>query len=242
MAAENTPPTAADVVATKAKPTETLSQFIARVLDQLSLSAWLPSAALVLAMDFIVQLGVVLDVKRTGPAGAIGGVLARISATSIGGAVLLVVAIAVLTMLTQAFSFEAIRVLEGYWGTARAVEWAAKHRVGRHSKRARKLSQHRSDLTEKAWKEAKAKILKLEDDRRRLRKRQVMTAAMTASLESQVLRKLPAPPLTPRQQQLVDRYDWERLIVDKADLLRRRVNIDKRLRDYPRGGLPVTRM
>jgi hypothetical protein len=81
MAAENPPPTAADVVATKPRPTETLSQFIARVLDQLSLSAWLPSAALVLAMDFILQLGMVLNAKRTGPGQAIGNVLTRISAT-----------------------------------------------------------------------------------------------------------------------------------------------------------------
>ena len=169
MAAENPPPTAADVVATKPKPTETLSQFIARVLDQLSLSAWLPSAALVLAMDFIVQLSLVLDAKRTGPIDTIGGVLSRISATGVGGAVLLVVAIAVLTLLTQAFSFEAIRLLEGYWGTAKAVEWVAKHRVRRHADRRRKLYEHRNVLTAKAWEDAKAKINEIEDERRRLR-------------------------------------------------------------------------
>jgi hypothetical protein len=234
MAAENPPPTAANVVATKPKPTETLSQFIARVLDQLSLSAWLPSAALVLAMAFIVQLGVVLDMKRTGPIGAIGGVLSRISATGIGGAVLLVVAIAVLAMLTQAFSFEAIRVLEGYWGTAKAVEWVAKHRARRHSARRLKLSKYRFDLTEKAWEEAKARIIKIEDDRRRLRKRRIMTVAMIADLESQVLGKRRARTLKPSQQERVNGYNWELLVDDKADLLRRRVNVDKRLRDYPR--------
>lgn len=46
------------------KPIETLSQFVARVLSQLSLSAWLPSAALVLALDLVAQLGAVLDAGK----------------------------------------------------------------------------------------------------------------------------------------------------------------------------------
>ncbi len=233
MAAENPPPTAADVVATKPRPTETLSQFIARVLDQLSLSAWLPSAALVLASDFILQLGVVLDAKRTGPAEAIGSVLSRISATGIGGAVLIVVAIAVLTMLTQAFSFEAIRVLEGYWGTTQALEWVAQYRAGRHRHRAERLSQHRQALTLLAWLGAKARIERIENERRRRGQPRLMTAAMISRLEAQVLRtKPPRGKVTPEQQVRVDTYDWERFA--QTDALRRRVNIDKRLRDYPR--------
>lgn len=63
-----TPSSAATELATS-KATETLSQFVARVLNQLSLSAWLPSAALVLGATWILTLGAVIDAK-TGDAKA----------------------------------------------------------------------------------------------------------------------------------------------------------------------------
>ena len=129
MAADRAP-TAAEAVAAREKPAETLSQFIARVLDQLALSAWLPSAALVLMLDFAMQVGTALDAKRASAFSTVGRALSQMSAIGVGGGVLLAVGVVVLTILTQAFTFEAIRVLEGYWGTARTVEWVAKHRAG----------------------------------------------------------------------------------------------------------------
>ena len=52
---------AAETEPRQQEATQSLSQFAARVLDQMSVSAWLPAAALVLAAAFLIQLGSVLD-------------------------------------------------------------------------------------------------------------------------------------------------------------------------------------
>ena len=161
MAADQSTPVA-EPVSADGGPTETISQFVARVLDQLSLSAWLPAAALLLLLDFIVQLGVALDARGKGSAWVVGDALTRMSAIGIGGAVLLVIAVVVVTILTQAFSFEAIRVLEGYWGTTNAVESIAQWRASRHRSRKGKLDRRRRKLTEDAWAVAKTKISEME--------------------------------------------------------------------------------
>ncbi|MEO6702687.1 MAG: hypothetical protein ABIP57_14490 [Jatrophihabitantaceae bacterium] len=154
--------------------TESLSQFGARVLNQLSITAWLPAAALVLCVAFILDLGGALDARVTVPAAnGAGGRVARLhpgiadpltaamhtlSGVGLGGALLLIVAMTVLTMLTQAFAFEAIRVLEGYWGTGRLAEsWAAR--------RSATFREHRQDLDDlkvtlqmRAWHAARIRI------------------------------------------------------------------------------------
>ena len=121
-------------MASSGKARESLSQFVARVLDQLSLSAWLPSAALVLSLAFTYHLARALDAERHAVAGilsapqspgALSDALTGLAHTSLGGALLLIMAVVVLTIATQAFAFEAIRTLEGYWGTWRPVEWVA---------------------------------------------------------------------------------------------------------------------
>ena len=62
MAQEQDPGVADDDDRPK-KRSETLSQFVARVLGQLSLVAWLPSGALVLSLTFVFQFNAVLDGK-----------------------------------------------------------------------------------------------------------------------------------------------------------------------------------
>ncbi len=86
-----------DDPATTLKPskgaTESLSQFVARVLNQLSLSAWLPSATLVLSLLLIFELGAALDAQSastdentaTGPGPALSSALTAIAHTKLGG-------------------------------------------------------------------------------------------------------------------------------------------------------------
>lgn len=85
-----------------------LSSLAARILDQLSITSWVPSAVLVLALALLGNL-----VANDGGARA-----AMVSLLSMGfgqlAAVFITVAVA--TVLTQAFEFESIRLLEGYWG------------------------------------------------------------------------------------------------------------------------------
>ena len=100
-----------------AKPSESLSQFVAKVLDQLSLSAWLPSAALVLSVSFLVNF----RAKQ----GAFGDSVRAFGTYTAADGFFLFAAAVVLTVVTQAFEFEAIQFFEGYWGPKRIGELAA---------------------------------------------------------------------------------------------------------------------
>ena len=102
------PPNAATAVVSEDKASQTLSQFIARVLNQLALSAWLPAAALVLSAIYVFQLAGVLDedLPEPSPLQALGLAGQRIGETNIGGAVVIIAAVVVLTLVTQAFTFE----------------------------------------------------------------------------------------------------------------------------------------
>jgi hypothetical protein len=82
------------------KPAEGISHFLAKVLDQLSLSAWLPALVLVASMTLMTRLHslgtldlvrAVNDITRTKPIGLL---------------VTLLLGIVVAALLTQAFAFE----------------------------------------------------------------------------------------------------------------------------------------
>src|SRR6266516_4271034 len=201
--------TASGTVEGSEKATETLSQFVARVLNQLPLSAWLPAAALVLLLALVTQLGAVLDRKPppAGPLDALGRAFAAISRTSIGGALLLIAAVVVLTMVTQAFAFEAIRVLEGYWGTNRQAEWYANLRAEHFRKSLARLDRRLGQLTEDAWAHAARAI---EDAARRAPPgAPAWTPDMISVLGSQLLGTVPLVTLTEEEMRRVQRLDWK---------------------------------
>jgi hypothetical protein len=213
---------------------ESLSQFLARVLDQLSLSAWLPAGALVLLLAFVIQLGTALDQPAiaTAPAPVVRA-LQSIAGISLGGALLLIAAVVVLTMVTQALSFEAIRVLEGYWGINGLVERLAQWRCGRHRRFRDKLERRLQALTEQAWEGAARELQRLIDHRADRGKSLLVTPNVLAALRAEVLQKEMPVALTPEEydllEQLGDRWeDWA-----PAEIRRRIVNVQKRLADYP---------
>lgn len=92
-----------------ATPPDSVSGFVARVLDQLSISAWLPGAFLIAGLISLAWFW------RSGEV-TVAGIGSFISANWIPVLVLALPALVLATLLTQAFSFEAIRALEGYWG------------------------------------------------------------------------------------------------------------------------------
>jgi len=216
----------AEAASPAASATQTLSQFVARVLDQLSLSAWLPSAALVLLLDFTFQLGAVLDSRsRLHYAAEVTGVaLASMGRVGVSGAVLLVIAVVVLTMLTQAFAFEAIRLLEGYWGTSRPIEWVASLRCARHRCKLTQLGRRRDRLTMKAF---EAAVKKINAHRQKL----YVTPNMELVLKGWEFGEKPAITLTSTEQKRLRKIVWENYA--QPEPMRRRVNIDKRIRDFP---------
>ncbi len=88
-----------------------------------------------------------------------GGALARISAFSLPDVVLIIVVIVVATMFTQAFEFEAIRFLEGYWGPRRATSCIADLRCRHHVKAREGLERRLAGETKRAVDSARAVIL-----------------------------------------------------------------------------------
>lgn len=122
-----------------AAPPEGLSAFAARVLNQLSLGAWLPGGFLVAVVGLITWFH---GKNRVTLAGA--DVVVKDSALAL--AVLAVPTLVVATLVTQAFSFEAIRVLEGYWpaagpfsGLFRLGVWLQERRRGRLQRRLQRI-------------------------------------------------------------------------------------------------------
>ena len=220
------------------KASETLSQFIARVLTQLSLSAWLPSAALVLSLTFVIQLGSVLDSSEQSVSAwtAVGSALSRMAAIKIGGALLLFIAVVVLTIFTQAFSYEGIRVLEGYWGTFGPMRLYAAWRCNRFESRATKLRSKGLELTSKAWDEAEKAIRQQKNQAIKHQRTGVEALAWTPDmltwLGAKLKEELTEVSLSRADQLTALGIPWRRF--SKPDYLRRSVNIDKKLRDYPR--------
>jgi hypothetical protein len=226
------PSNAAAAAVSDDKAAQTLSQFIARVLNQLSLSAWLPAAALVLALVYVFQLGAVLG-DSNAPSGstALSATAQRIGDTSIGGAVVIVAAIIVLTVVTQAFSFEAIRTLEGYWGTIEIVEGLAGRRRAHFATKKERLDDAYQSLTNAAWDTARTVLserqARLHTQRlsaAQLREQAIYTPNVLALVESRIRGQEPTFRATKQEREKARSIRWE----EEADpeLLRRRVNVD----------------
>lgn len=154
----------------------------------------------------------------------IGASVARLADSGLGGALLALAGVIILTMLTQAFSFESIRVLEGYWGTSYPAEWLADRRCARHARvRDRFALAHKAAVAD-AWFVAE----------RRLASEPKMTPQMLEVLGAAVLKKDTEVRLPPTSRVKALKTDWE--AQSSRASLRRRDNLAKRLRDYPEPG------
>jgi hypothetical protein len=87
---------------------EGLSEFLTKILQQLSLSAWLPAA-------LFVGVGAVLLEIHAQKKADLDEALKSLTAKPLGVIVVLVFALVLGTLVTQAFELAAIRWLEGYW-------------------------------------------------------------------------------------------------------------------------------
>lgn len=135
------------------KVSKGLSEFFARVLDQLLLSSWLPAAAIVVGGVYVLALRQQLDNPTACGAGCswasgMVGAAARLADLSLGGAVVLLVLVIVTTMLTQAFTFEAIRFLEGYWSANPITRTCSRVGVAWHARRQRRLVSRQQERDE----------------------------------------------------------------------------------------------
>jgi hypothetical protein len=136
---------------------DSLTQLLARILNQLSISAWLPAAGVVV----IALLYANLRSHQDDPVQA----LQAISSMGWGSLILSVGAIVLVTMLTQAFGFEVIRLLEGYWGGGWIGGGLAKLGCRWHRHRRRRLENRLVALEQAAFDHARRAILADEDFR-----------------------------------------------------------------------------
>lgn len=130
-----------------------LSAFVARVLDQLTLTAWLPAGFLTASVAILLQFRA--D-KST-------NVLKAIRALTIDPVRVLVLIIPLLvlaTVVTQAFSFEAIRTLEGYWRRRGPASIFRTLMIRRQVHRKKSIAKRRLKAAEKAFSSAEPHMLR----------------------------------------------------------------------------------
>lgn len=209
-----TPPVAAPPPPspTASQPPEGLSAFLARVLDQLSVSAWLPSALLVFG-------GYLLGHLRRSD-GHLGPALEGVGATRFEALVMLLAAVIVLTTVTQAFEYGAIRVLEGYWGFGRVRQWLADLLAHRYVVREARASAVRSQLVQRAFQSARPGFVRAVND---------MT--IVDFIEADILDRNAKPVLTSAQEQEMDQLDWRTFASPAA--MRRLGEHERQIRQLP---------
>lgn len=108
---------------------EDLSAVVGRIFDQLSLSAWMPGLALVAGAILILRLSTASEIDGRPE---FGSVLQGLGDVSLAAALLALGAVVLATVIAQAFEFEMIKVLEGYWGRGWLQSRIRKSRVRRH--------------------------------------------------------------------------------------------------------------
>jgi len=131
---------------------EGLSQFLGKVLDQLSISAWMPAAMLVGNVSILVQLHSQKNIN-------IASALTSLTDRPLGLIIILLFSVVLATIVTQAFQYEFIRILEGYWGSGRTRSAIAGWRVRHHVKKKHSLDAARQMQFVAAYKKARDRMI-----------------------------------------------------------------------------------
>lgn len=119
-------------------PSGGLSELVARILGQLAISSWLPGGFLVVAL---VALGTFRAQESLDLAEALEAL--KGTDTQLMFLFWALPVLVVVTMLTQAFSFEAIRILEGYWSHRGPVGAVRGWKTQRQLRRKRRMHEER---------------------------------------------------------------------------------------------------
>lgn len=123
---------------------------LGRIFDQLSLSAWMPGLALV---GGLAMLGALQgSATKTHP--DVEKAFELLASLSLGGALVLLVAVVLATVVAQAFEFEMIKLLEGYWGTGSLSSRLRARRTDTFTKRLSDLRTQKRRLEKAAMRSA----------------------------------------------------------------------------------------
>lgn len=128
---------------------ESLSSFITRILDQLSLSSWLPAIMLVCNCAILMQLHAQHNLN-------LGPAVIALTRKPLGILIVLLLAIIVVSIVTQAFEFEVIRIFEGYWGSVKVLDRLSRSRTRHHLNRLLALEKRYAAYQDLAFADAKA--------------------------------------------------------------------------------------
>lgn len=216
-----------------------LSEFFAKVLDQLLLSSWLPAAAVVVGGVYVLALRQELDNPTACEAGCswaagLVGAAARLADLSVGGAVVLLVLIIVATMLTQAFTFEAIRFLEGYWGANRVMRWFGRRGAAFHAWRRHLLLDRQQKLRSELADGTSRAIRKENDKRTELGEPPLLSVKLLEGLHATLEVRKSAEVLSEEEFQAVLEFPWQKYADPQLRL--QNVILDNRLAVYPQEG------
>jgi hypothetical protein len=131
---------------------EGLSAFVARVLDQLTLSAWLPAGLLTASLAVLLEFR---SSKSTNVLHAVGA----LTADPVRVLVVIIPLLVIATVVTQAFSFEALRTLEGYWRRRGLASTARTIMIRWHASRKNSINKRLLDAYGEALDAAKDRIV-----------------------------------------------------------------------------------
>jgi hypothetical protein len=130
-----------------------ISAFIARVLAQLTLSAWLPAAFLTASVAVLLQF-------RSARSANLLKAVRELTADPLQVLVIIIPLLVIAALLTQAFSFQAIRTLEGYWPGRGPMSFARTLMIRRHVRKKNTIHKRRLAEAEKAIGSAMPRMLK----------------------------------------------------------------------------------
>jgi hypothetical protein len=199
----------------KKSPASGLSEFLARVLGQLSLSSWLPSAMLV------GNLAVMLEMHARRSADVLAAV--KELTDPIGVVVGLLFALILATIIIQAFEFETIRALEGYFEMTRGpLARLARRKIRRHASRRCHTEEQFRAARDDAFMKARRAMLQLPD---------AYQQKKLDILESQILGLGQPPDVTMAQVQEARKIRWRAHVA--AEVLYEVDALAARLRAYP---------
>lgn len=205
--------------ADKVAAPEGFSAFVGRVLDQLSLSAWLPAAMLVGSVAVLLQL-------HAEPSRNLAEAITDLTGKPLGLLIVLLFALVLATMVTQAFEFDVIRLLEGYWGHSALVGGISRLFVRRQRRGLERLTVRRENLTLRAFRGS------------RLIDRQLIPVDkqyIVALIEEDLGGSSSSPASGWRAKRRIREalsFDWKRFA--PAELMRRLDAVETRIGEYPR--------
>lgn len=125
-----------------------ISQVLGRVFEQLSLTSWFPAAVLV-------GNGAVLVQMRANRSLSLGSAIVELTAQPLGILVVLLFALIIATVVTQAFEYEMIQLLEGYDWARGPGRYLMAARIRRHAAKRAKLEHKLDRLAKAAFEQAR---------------------------------------------------------------------------------------